>query len=434
MAFLFEYGNWAEVSNKDDLRGMLQAIWKDRLAVNEETDDEDSTEESKYQPFLQFDGNKIRARNHSGFIQRGDELIEIYPKVFRDINCQDKALMLDHVFYWLRYCSKWRFPFTQAGLETKEINSFPEMIIYLIANQIYSTVASQPLAQYQAVEEALITPKGSINFSRYANNSLSKSNFHKIECDYEPFVLDNKVNRIIKYCVRVLLNTTRLSETTRILQEITYILDEVEDSPCKLQDAESISLNSFYEEYTQVINSCKLILSQQLYSNTSYDLSQWCLLLPMEYIFEDFIAGFLEMHFSKKWRVEYQKSDLYFSNDPKVFRLQHDIFLTGKNRKLIIDAKYKIRNQDYKTDPKKGVSQTDLYQMLSYAYKRGCDEAILIYPNISEVNNAPDSFKINSAFDRNLTVNVKAMEIPFWSMDGIDVLEHRLKTTLNQLV
>jgi 5-methylcytosine-specific restriction enzyme subunit McrC len=32
----------------------------------------------------------------------------------------------------------------------------------------------------------------------------------------------------------------------------------------------------------------------------------------MEYIFEDFVAGFLEQHFSKDWHVKYQKSDEYF--------------------------------------------------------------------------------------------------------------------------
>jgi 5-methylcytosine-specific restriction enzyme subunit McrC len=429
MAFLFEYGNWIEISNEDELKNMLEVIWGERLLWKEETDNEESTGKGLYQPFIQFDGNKIRARNHSGFIQRADELIEIYPKVFRNGNCQDKSLMLSHVFYWLSYCRKWKFPFTEAGLNTKEIDSFPELIIHLITNQIYTAVANQPLAQYQAVEEALVTPRGSINFTRYINNSLSKSNFHQIECDHEPFLFDNKVNRIIKYCVRLLLNKTHLSENIRVLQEIVYILDEVRDIPCKIQDIESTSLNSFYEEYNQVLNSCRIILDQQLYSNTPYDMSQWCLLLPMEYIFEDFIAGFLETNFSDKWKVEYQKSNKNLTSNPEAFQMQHDIFLTlrkNKEKKIILDTKYKLREPSFKEDKKKGISQTDMYQVTSYAFRRGCKDLLLLYPNVNEELKGSDCFSIQSEFPGDNIITVTAAEVPFWSIEEFSSLTTKL--------
>jgi 5-methylcytosine-specific restriction enzyme subunit McrC len=309
------------------------------------------------------------------------------------------------------------------------------LIINLIANEIFSTISNHPLLQYQEVEEALATPRGSINFNRYINQSLSRSNFHMIECDYEPFVFDNKVNRVIKYCCRLLLNKTTLSENIRILQEVINHLDEVTDTVVTLRDAESIVFNHFYEDYANVIDSCKLILGQQLYSGTPYDLSQWCLLLPMEYIFEDFVAGFLETHFSKDWTVEYQKSDLYLSDQPQVFNLQQDIFLTNRSsgRKAIVDAKYKIRDPNFKSDAKKGVSQSDLYQMVSYAYKRGCNEVVLIYPNVSEEIKEPDVFEINSGFESSNSIIVKAIEVPFWSIKDITSLESRLIDVLDEL-
>jgi len=432
MAFLFEYGEWATIPHAEDLRHMLEAIWSERVFTEELPDNETNS----YQPFFQFDGNKIRARNYSGFIQRDGDLIEIYPKVFRDNNCQERALMLNHIFYWLGYCRKWTFPFTKAGLDLKETENFPELIINLIANQIHSTVTSNPLAQYQLVEEALLTPKGSINFNRYVTNSLSKSNFHLLECDYEPFSFDNNVNRVIKYCSRLLLNKTFLSENIRILQEVIYTLDEVTDVACTLRDAELISLNSFYENYQDVLDSCKLILAQQLYSGKPYDLSQWCLLLPMEYIFEDFIAGFLETHFNDQWKVEYQKSDLYLSDKPRAFNLQQDIFMTNKrdsDKTLIVDAKYKIREKNFSEDPKKGISQSDLYQMVSYAYKRGCHEVVLLYPNLSETLNETNFFEINSRFDSNLKIKIKAMEVPFWSAEGVTGVDHALKRVLTDI-
>jgi len=285
-------------------------------------------------------------------------------------------------------------------------------------------------------EESLTTPRGSINFTRQINQGYSKGNFHKLECDYEPFLFDNKVNRIIKYCTRLLLPQTRLSENQILLQETLFILDEVEDLPCTVNEINSISLNSFYEDYNLVIGVCRTIVEQQIYSNNTYDLSQWCLLFPMEYIFEDFLVGFLQMHFSTRWRVEYQKSNAYLTSNPDAFQMQNDIFLTstdGSKRKIIIDTKYKVRNY-LENDKKKGVSQSDLYQVISYAYRRGCNEVILIYPNASEELKAINSFEITSGINSNQIIQVKVAEIPFWSTTHFASIEEDLKNSLTKIL
>lgn len=437
MALLFEYGKWEKISNKEDLKKMLQDIWKQRAFVDSEVIETEDTNDNRFQPFLKFDDNQVRANNYVGFIQNGEELIEIYPKVFRHLSnaIEKKELMLRHIFYWFSYCRKWRFPFNQASLDTIDIDEFPELIINLIANQFLEAVSNQPLTMYQQLEEPLMTPRGSINFKRYISNSLSHGNFQNIECDYEPYLFDNKVNRIIKYCSRLLLRQTKFTENIRMLQEVIFILDEVEDLPCITNDVDRVSLNSFFAEYSNLLDSCKLILNQQLYSSNSYDLSQWCLLFPMEYIFEDFFAGFLEDKFRKKYKVEYQKSNEYLSNTPKVFNMQHDIFLTtkdGTNRKIIIDTKYKLRESNFKTDLKKGIAQTDLYQMVSYAFKRGCTDIILVYPNLTENINELDKFEIISGFENHEKVNVMAIEIPFWSLTDMKGLDQRIFEVVEQ--
>jgi len=239
------------------------------------------------------------------------------------------------------------------------------------------------------------------------------------------------------------MKQTKFSENLRMLQDVVFILDEVEDFHCTLHDLDKISLNTFFEDYSVLLDSCKLILSQQLYSSNTYDLSQWCLLFPMEYIFEDFLAGFLENKFSLDWKVEYQKSDEYLSNNPKVFNMQHDIFLTsrhGSKRKVIIDTKYKIRQDNFKEDPKKGIAQADLYQMVSYAFMRGCTDIILVYPNSSDIINTADSFEIISGFEGADKVNIIAIEIPFWTMNNFnskdldDKIFKVMEDNLNKLI
>lgn len=434
MSLLFEYGKWVPVQKKDELKNFLRTIWQQRITEEMPEGEDNEVIDNKYQPFLQFDDSTVRANNYIGFIQHENELIEIYPKVFKGLENPDKNLMLKHIFYWFSYCRKWRFPFNKANLDSNEIDTFPELIIYLMANQFLDTISTHPFMQYQAVEERVSTPRGSINFNRYLTRSMVNGNYHQIEVDHEPFLYDNKVNRIIKYCSRMLLNQTRFAENQRLLQEIIFVLDEVDDIPVTIHDANSVKLNPFFDDYTLIIEMCKAILNQQIYSHNTYDFSQWCLLFPMEYIFEDFMAGFLDTHFSDQWKVEYQKSNYFLSTNPEVFQMQHDIFLTDRatGRKVIVDTKYKVLSFE-PGDKKRGVSQTDLYQVVSYAYRRGCTEVILVYPNASEEIREPAVFEIPSGFPCSDLIKVKVLEIPFWSMENFSEIESHLKYTLNDL-
>jgi len=71
-------------------------------------------------------------------------------------------------------------------------------------------------------------------------------------------------------------------------------------------------------------------------------------------------------------------SDTYL-DEGKAFNLKPDLWLKTNDKSLIADTKYKIVYSDEK-DPKKGISQNDLYQMLAYAVRFEVDEIILFYP------------------------------------------------------
>src|SRR5690606_8313844 len=281
MISLHEYGEWAEVKDRQLLENYLKSIWFEYKDLNIYENGNSIENKNQSQPFLRFDGNFLKANNFVGFIQNDKDLIEIFPKVFNNhlnlSNMYDMILMLKLIFYCFSYCRKWRLQFSKVSLDSFDIDSFPELIINLIGNQFLETITRQPLSMYQSLEETLDTPKGRINFKRYINDNISHGNYHHIDCNYEPFLIDNNVNRVIKYCTRLLMNQTKLSENLRVLQEIIFILDDVDDLPCSILDIDKIHLNSFYEEYIVVKHCCEIILKQHLYSSNSYELTQWCL-------------------------------------------------------------------------------------------------------------------------------------------------------------
>lgn len=444
MSTIFEYGEHFAVDDRKGLESYLCSLWKEYKEIwpaqfeneNPELDSELNSElnsGSKYQPFLSFDGKMARARNYIGFIHFEKFNIEIYPKVFKNEPEISEESMHRHLFYWLSYCKRVKFPFNRAFLDRFELE-LPELIMYLFARQIHEVISIRPFSAYEEVQEALFTPRGRINFDRYATR-MSYGNFHLIDCDYEPFVFDNLLNRTIKYCTRLLLSKTRVLETQRILNEIIFMLEDVDDQVCFTQQLQTLRIPSIYSDYEEIIQICHMVLENQVYSYAEYEVKNWSLLFPMEYIFEDFIAGYIQKHFSDLFKVEPQKSDLYLHTNPNTFNLQHDILLTNKKtgEQIVVDTKYKPRWNLGNSDPKKGIAQSDMYQMISYAYKRGTDKVLLIYPNASYKLAEDHVFLINKG-TKDETIKIKAIDVPFWSLQGHSCVEDNLKVKLRNLL
>ena len=435
---LFEYCSSIEpVGNRSSFESFLKQLWSKRYFAyaQEYVDDLDlGSDELKVQkqPFLRFDGNDFRTQNFVGFIQFNEQLIEIYPKVFHSTSIS-KEEILKHIFYWFGYCRKLYFPVIETSLDSLNVDSIPELLIWNFADYCLKTISTQPFNKYETVEESLYVPKGRIDFSAYIKNGLSTGNYHKIDCIHEPFLYDNKLNRGIKYVCRLLLNLSKMKETRSKLEEILFLLDEVEDTPCTSAELETVFLSPMFNEYAPIKEWCKRFLDQQLYSSSSYNSMQWSLLLPMEYVFEDFILGFMKEHFGSYFEIHGQKSDYYLTEE-NVFQLRHDILLKAGKTCIILDTKYKVREGEIPTDLKKGVSQTDMYQMLSYAYRRGCNKIIMLYPSSAEYVQPDASFKIASDFENKPDIEIQICDIPFWSEHSISDLKGKLISRLQGIL
>ena len=113
------------------------------------------------------------------------------------------------------------------------------------------------------------------------------------------------------------------------------------------------------------------------------------LLFPLNKMFEDYIENLFKQS-NVDYRVQYSRYNLIFTGEKELFNTQMDFILTSKdkNRKLILDAKWKELDVN---DEKLGVSQTDLYQLHNYASIIRSKESenvsiALLYPQTSKFN------------------------------------------------
>jgi 5-methylcytosine-specific restriction enzyme subunit McrC len=434
MINLFEYQNKVDIpASFDGLEGFLDEIWNS--AEKNSFYSENGNDKIESQRFLQFihKTNELKSNKYVGVIHYEGAKINLLPKIFYDGDKEysenEVNQIQNHILWWLSYCRKIKFPNYQASLGSTKSDFF-EVLIYLFSKYTRVLLNSSIYQQYEEVKRELSFIKGRLNTNEYINQNLSTGKWHKLNCSYDAFVFDNEFNRIIKYVTTLLFNVTGNQDNKKNLREILFILDEVSDERATAEQCSRISFNPMFGEFETVRDYCQLFLTNCVSFDYKNDLKLFAFLLPMEYVFEDFIFGFIDKELEEV-TAKAQRSDTYLDED-KTFNLKPDLWLKTEEKSLIADTKYKIVYSDEK-DPKKGISQNDLYQMLAYAIRFEVDEIILFYPNtLKQAQEDNTELTIKDALAQDKEISVKAFQLPIINRELLSS-ELEAKTELNDL-
>lgn len=414
MINLFEYRNKVEIQDSmEGLEGFLDVIWNNREKNSFYSDSRNDKIES--QRFLQFihKSKELKSTKYVGVIHYQGNKINLLPKIFfeseRAYSTNEVNQIQNHLLWWLSYCRKIKFPNYQTSLGRSKSDFF-EVIIYLFSKYTRELLNSSIYQQYEEVNKELSFIKGRLNINAYINENLSKGKWHKLNCTYDAFVFDNEFNRIIKYVTTLLFNVTSSQDNKKNLREILFILDEVSDERATAEECSRITFNPMFGEFETVRDYCQLFLNNCVSFDYKNDLKLFAFLLPMEYVFEDFIFGFIDKELNEV-SAKAQRGDISLDKG-KHFRLKPDLWLKTPEKSLIADTKYKIVYSD-EADPKKGISQTDLYQMLAYAVRFEVEEIILFYPNtIAQGQEKQTELKIVDELADGREVTIMAYQLP----------------------
>ncbi|WP_234567497.1 McrC family protein [Rhodohalobacter sp. 614A] len=421
MINLFEYQNKEEVT--EDFEGLevfLDDIWRQREKNQYFAQDDEDGSKIESQQFLQFLHKtvEIKSNKYVGVIHYEEQKINLLPKIFfnedREYDQSDLLAIQQHILWWLSYCRKIKFPNYQTSLDTEKSDFF-EVLIYLFAKYTRELLGHSIYQQYEEVWREVQYVRGRLDITRYVTENLSKARWHKVNCIYDPFVLDNRFNQIIKYVTSILINHTTNDDSKKYLREILFTLDDVSDEPATADECAAIQFNPAFAEFETVRDYCQLFLNHAVSFDYKNDLKLFAFLIPMEYLFEDFIYGFIEKEMDGVKAVP-QSSSVYLDED-KTFFLRPDLILDTGEKKIIADTKYKMVYQDPK-DPKKGISQSDLYQVLAYAVRYKIDEILLLYPDtIDGWQQEASGFIIRDEFADQVDVKVMAYQLSVINRD-----------------
>jgi 5-methylcytosine-specific restriction enzyme subunit McrC len=411
---LFEYENKQEYKGSfQALENFLDIIWRKREKSGFYYESENDRIE--VQQFVQFMNktSELKSNNYVGVIHFEGQRINLLPKLFFDSSKESSNTEINaiqnHILWWLSYCKKIKFPSYQTSIGSMK-NDFFEVLIYLFSKYTRELLSYSIFQQYEAVERELSFIKGRLNINEYIRGNIANGRWHKLNCTYDAFIIDNKFNRIIKYVSTLLFNATVSSDNKKNLKEILFILDEVSEVRATAEECSNIRFNPVFSNFETVRDYCYLFLKNSISLEYKDDLKLFAFLLPMEYVFEDFVFGFIDREL-KEIRARSQITSKYLDQE-NTYTLKPDLYLEFDSRNVIADTKYKIIFQN-DNDPKRGISQSDLYQMIAYAVRFKINEIKLFYPDtIKGYHEIESEVIIKDELANGKDINVKAYQLP----------------------
>ena len=332
-------------------------------------------------PFLRIasgvDGKFIQARNYVGVLQTKSGLtIEILPKIADKNDAERSKAVFIKMLRTLK-----NFPFKSSNLASLKTQNLPllEIFISMFLCELEALVKKGIKSDYVALEENLNFLRGKLNINeQIKRNSIHKERFY---VEYNEFLSDIKINRIIKTTLKFLYKKSNSSKNQQKIRELLFIFDEVSECENYKNFFAKLVINRQVKHYEQTLLWCKIFLLGNSFTPHKGDDLAFALLFDMNALFESYVGNFIKKSFPG---TILQHSEKHLVEEPKSFKLRPDIFLESK---FIADTKWKIISSS------NDISQADLYQLYAYGKKHECGELYLIYPKMDGVEQEPMKFR-----------------------------------------
>jgi 5-methylcytosine-specific restriction enzyme subunit McrC len=435
---LYEFGEYCPLPlNATELakfKVYLNEVWQSRNLYWLDYE-EDSL---YYEPFFNWRAGAIQARNYVGCLKFEDLTIQIFPKLFANQELSHPKLILKHLLFYLSYSQSRHFPLDWGEWDMLEGEGFLSIWLWIWLNFIEKTCQTQAFGQYERIEEASSTFRGSLDLPNYLKNGLSSGNWQELALQSEPFLLDNQINQLLKF---VLKNVSQLTDNQLISEKtmaVLFLLRAIQDRHFSYQTCQNLYLPSLANDYQKILDFCKIILLNGETNLPDPQFHNFSFLLPSEKLFEEFIFQFIHQHLAE-WQAEAQSTTFLAQNTEmasSAFQIRNDIYLPKQN--IVLDTKYKLRSQPIKPENNFGIESRDMYQMLSYGIARQAQKVILLYPSrFNEPQLSKHEFMVkggllgfNQLIIKALDLDITLGETDNWQKKIIEKIKNQLINAL----
>ena len=324
----------------------------------------------------------LRARGVVGVIATPGCQLEILPKI--EGACEgavDDATLRHRLIHMLAMARDIRIDagaITQLGWQR---DTLLELLIRLYCSKLADAVRKGIPQQYTDQEDDLPTLRGRLDVTRqFSTLSVSPQ---KLACRFDARSPDIALNQVMRAAIGKLSRLARSPDNQRALRELSFAYADISAvSPGALR-WDLIVLGRTNTRWRELLSMARLFLGDRHQQTSAGPIDGYALLFEMNILFEEYVARLLARALARTdLTVSAQGGhrDCLFEGETGRFRTRPDLIVRrGGGIALIIDTKWKrITRID---DPKLGVSQADVYQLMAYGRLYDCPCVVLLYPH-----------------------------------------------------
>ena len=275
----------------------------------------------------------------------------------------------------------------QALAMARQKETLLDILIRLFADRLLAEARRGLPRAYLTQEENLAALRGRLDVIRQFTHNAVRPD--RLACRFDTLMPDTPLLRVMKACVLMLRRHARVLETQRRLDELRFLLAEVSDVPVSALPWTQVRIDRTNRRWETLYGLAKLVLKRE-WQRTNHDAKAGqgiTLLFAMNDLFEAYVAALARRALRGSDMTVHAQGGLRYclmeegDGGRERFQTTPDILIKRDGQAvMVIDTKWKLigRNPE---DKKRGVSQSDVYQMMAYARLYQCRDVMLLYPH-----------------------------------------------------
>jgi 5-methylcytosine-specific restriction enzyme subunit McrC len=263
-----------------------------------------------------------------------------------------------------------------------------ELLIRLFCDQLFEAVRRGLPRSYIGCEDDLPALRGRLDATRQFTVMAATPN--RLACRYDELSPDIPLNQIMKAVLARLAVLARSPENRRRLAELALAFADVTAIPPSALAWERVILDRTNATWSGLLTLARLLLGKRFQTTSFGGGHGFALLFEMNTLFEEYVGRTLRRALAgSDLKVQLQGPRDHALEDEqgaRRFATRPDVVITrGGSPVLVLDTKWK-RLSHGADDPKRGVGQADVYQMMAYAQVYACGRLALLYPHTRDAN------------------------------------------------
>jgi len=271
-----------------------------------------------------------------------------------------------------------------------------EHLIRLFCARLVEAVRMGMPRRYLERADDLPALRGRLDFARqFSRHAVAPQ---RLACLYDDLSPDILLNQMMHAAVTRLLRVAQATDNQRMLRELRFAYAGVSEVSVRSLRWDRITLDRTNRRWSELLSLARLFLDDRHQRTTAGDIDGYALLFKMDDLFERYVARLITRTLAGcGYRVTSQgghRNCLYEGSEGR-FRTRPDLLIRqGERIELVIDTKWK-RMTPRIDDPKQGVSQADVYQLMAYSQLYECPTVMLLYPHNGDL--PPDPIRTRYA-------------------------------------